>query len=223
VDFLQLCPELMLDEPRFLYRRETLIRKTVAEMLCKANGLLPKGYRLAIIEGWRAPHIQKRMYMASWKRWSERHPDWSETKLRRVVNQFTAPPNDKVPPPHTTGGAVDLLLAKADGTICDHLTPYETFTPPAYFTDAPDLSDQAKWTRRTMGEALLEAGLTNYPSEYWHWSYGDQGWAYRGHQPFAVYGAITPPDWAPDPNDVLDEPLTWRESLRQEPEESTAK
>ena len=39
-----------------------------------------------------------------------------------------------------------------------------------------------------LGAALLEGGLTNYPSEYWHWSYGDQGWAYRTGANQALYG-----------------------------------
>src|SRR5438270_656389 len=31
VDFLEACPGLLLDAPRFQYRRETLLRRTVAE------------------------------------------------------------------------------------------------------------------------------------------------------------------------------------------------
>jgi D-alanyl-D-alanine dipeptidase len=54
---------------------------------------------------------------------------------------------------------------------------------------------------------MLGAGITNYPSEYWHWSYGDQGWAYRGGEPNALYGAITPAGWTPAPEDESDEAL----------------
>ena len=66
VDFLQLCPGLLFDRPRFRYRRETLLRRTVAEKLCEAERLLPNGYRLLVVEGWRPPHIQRRMYRAVW-------------------------------------------------------------------------------------------------------------------------------------------------------------
>ena len=59
VDFLALCPDLLLDRPRFQYRRETLLRRTVAEKLCAAERLLPEGYRFLVIEGWRPPHIQQ--------------------------------------------------------------------------------------------------------------------------------------------------------------------
>ena len=43
VDFLQACPALLLDRPRFRYRRETMLRRTVATWLCGANAGLPEG------------------------------------------------------------------------------------------------------------------------------------------------------------------------------------
>ncbi len=208
VDFLEFCPSLLLDRPRFNYHRETLLRRSLAERLCEANQRLPHGCRLAIVEGWRPPHIQRRMYRTVWNRFVENHPDWSETQLRRTVNRYTAPMNARVPPPHSTGGAVDLLLADAEGKVLDHQSPFELYDLRAAGFDAPDLSDKARRTRDILAEALTAVGITNYPSEYWHWSYGDQGWAYRGGHPHALYAAIEPPDWKPAPEDNIDTPLT---------------
>src|SRR5579871_5356553 len=199
VDFLAFCPGLLLDRPRFHYRRETLLRRAVAEKLCAADRLLPSGYRLAVIEGWRPPHIQRRMYRSVWNHFQERHPDWSEVTLKRVVNRYSAPMNVRVPPPHTTGGALDVMLADRDGVLCDHTSPFDPFDPHVAALAATGLSETAQTVRRILAAALLEAGLTNYSSEYWHWSYGDQGWAYRGGHPNALYGAITPPGWQPIP------------------------
>ena len=207
VDFREVCPELLVDRARFRYRRETLMRRSLAEKLCEASRLLPTGYRLAIVEGWRAPHIQRRMYQLVWNQFRERHPEWSETMLKRVVNRFTAPLHPRVPPPHTTGGAVDLMLADSDGTPQDPSSPYEPFDPGSFPFAAPGLSDTARRTRAILAAALLPTGITNYPSEFWHWSYGDQGWAYRGSYPNALYGPITPNDWTPDPEDDIDVPL----------------
>ena len=208
VDFLQACPALLLDRDRFHYRRETLMRKTLAEKLCAANANLPSGYRLAIIEGWRAPHIQRRMYQAVWGRFQRDHPDWSETTLKRVVNKYSAPLNSRVPPPHTTGGgrrfdaggqrwqSPSIIQAPSTRTI--------PIAPPL---DAPGLSDAARKTRDILAAALVPTGITNYPSEFWHWSWGDQGWAYRGGHPSALYGTITPADYRPDPAEDIDQPL----------------
>lgn len=207
VDYREACPLLLIDRPRFNYRRETLVRRTVATFLDQASRSLPKGYRLAIIEGWRGPHIQHRMWLAGRKRFQELHPDWSETKLKRMVNRYTAPLSDKVPPPHSTGGAVDVTLLRDDGSYHDHSNPFEMYDPRGFAFAAPGLSDEARKTRQVLAAAFAETGLTNYPSEYWHWSYGDQGWAYRGGHPHAIYGAVTPVGFEPDPNDLGDEPF----------------
>jgi D-alanyl-D-alanine dipeptidase len=176
-------------------------------MLCRASAALPSDVRLGVVEGWRAPHIQRRMYLAVWQRFQALHPNWSDVTLRRVVNRYTAPLNLRVPPPHSTGGAVDLVLLAPDGSILDHTSPYDLFDSHCWSFDAPNLSDTARRTRDTLAQALLSAGLTNYPSEYWHWSYGDQGWAYRGGHPNALYSAITPSDYCPDPAEDIDAPL----------------
>jgi D-alanyl-D-alanine dipeptidase len=209
VDFLELCPLLLLDRPRFHYRRETKLRLEVAERLCQAAHALPSGYRLAIVEGWRPPYIQERMYKTGWQRIAEMHPEWSDAAIRRTVNRYSAPMNRRVPPPHTTGGAVDLALVDLDGKMLDHHSPYEPFDPKGFHANPPGLSEMAQRTRQILYDALTSAGITNYPSEYWHWSYGDQGWAYRGGHTHAIYGPITPDGWEPDPADAIDAPLEW--------------
>lgn len=208
VDFLQLGPELRLDRPRFHYRRETMLRQSAAERLVRANDrLLSQGFRLHVVEGWRAPFIQARMYRSTWQRFRERHPEWSDHRMTRVVNQFTAPMNSRVPPPHTTGGAMDLALYTLDGTVLDLSSPYERFDYHGFPLAAPGLTDEVRRNRDTMAEALALEGITNYPSEYWHYSYGDQGWAYRGHHEHALYGPIEPVGWEPRAEDMRDDPL----------------
>ena len=207
VNYLEVAPEILFDRPRFTYRRELFARKSLAERLSQAARNLPEGYKLAVIECWRAPIIQQRMYKAVWKRFQERNPHWNEAHLKRVVNQFTAPMDPRVPPPHTTGGAVDLTLIGPGGERCDLHGPFDAHDPKGFFFDAPGLSDAARDNRAILAKALLSAGVTNYPSEYWHWSYGDQGWAYRGEEPNALYGAITPEGWTAEPDDVSEHPL----------------
>ncbi len=211
VDFLDHCPLLLHDRPRFHYRRETLVRKSVADRLNIATQSLPKGYRIAILEGWRAPLIQQRMYMFAWESFKERHPTWSDAALRRRVNQFSAPMDVKVPPPHTTGAAVDVALVREDGSPYEMTLPYERNDVRSFYLDAPGLSEESSRNRKILSEAMNGAGITNYPSEYWHYSYGDQGWAYREGKEFAIYAAITPDGWTPDPNDELDSPLVLTE------------
>ena len=113
---------------------------------------------------------------------------------------------ESVPPPHTTGAAFDLALYR-DGEPVDLHSPYEWRDPEAFPFDSPALSETTRRNRAILAEAFEGTGITNYPSEYWHWSYGDQGWAYRGGHAHALYGPVTPPGWTPDPRDEIDAPL----------------
>lgn len=37
---------------------------------------------------------------------------------------------------------------------------------------------------------MTAAGFVNYPSEWWHWSYGDRYWAVCEKQPHALFGPV---------------------------------
>ena len=117
--------------------------------------------------------------------------------------------NVRVPPPHTTGGAVDLVLADADGNVLDLTSPFDAADSKCWPFATSGLSEPARRHRDIMKTALERAGLTNYPSEYWHWSYGDQGWAYRGGHANALFGPVQPNNWLPAAEDDIDAPLEW--------------
>jgi len=44
----------------------------------------------------------------------------------------------------------------------------------ACYTAAPCISADAQAHREILATALELAGLVNYPTEWWHWSYGDR-------------------------------------------------
>lgn len=211
VEFLPLSKRLFLDRPRFDYKRERVLRKGVAERLALAAERLPEGFALGIVEGWRPPFIQSRMFRSTWRMIAERYPDLSETELRPIVERFTAPMEKRVPPPHTTGAAFDLALYR-EGEPVDLNSPFEWRDPEGFAFDAPRLSDVARRHRAVLAEAFAGTDITNYPSEYWHWSYGDQGWAYRGGHPHALYGSVEPDGWKPETRDEIDAPLDFIET-----------
>ncbi len=211
VDFMETCPLLVWHTPRMNYTRARFARQTLAEKLCQAARALPDGYQLAVLECWRPLHIQHRMHLSVRARLRKRHPEWTETKLVRAANTLSAPIDRRVPPPHSTGGAVDLWLVDVDGHRLDHTGPFDVYDPSCYAAKAKGLGEEAQRVRAVMRAALEPTGLTNYPSEYWHWSYGDQGWAYRGGHPNALYGPVVPPGYLPEPEDVSEAPLRFLE------------
>jgi D-alanyl-D-alanine dipeptidase len=176
--------------PVFRYERARLTREGVARRLAAAQARLPAGVHLQIVEGWRSPEAQRMMYQATWERFHRLHPDWSEAALRRLVNRYSAPPDHPVPPPHLTGGAVDLELADESGAVLDFTSPFTLGDPRQAPLESSGLSEAARANRRLLADALTAAGLTNYDEEWWHWSYGDQGWALRTGSPEASYGPV---------------------------------
>lgn len=95
--------------------------------------------------------------------------------------------------PHVTGAAVDITLCTRHGKELDLGTPVDAgpeASGGACYTDAPNISDQARRNRLALCAALTTAGLINYPTEWWHWSYGDRYWALLTGAPAARYGPM---------------------------------
>jgi D-alanyl-D-alanine dipeptidase len=171
------------------FPRTPWVREGVARMLAAAQAALPAGQRLQIIEGYRSLDVQRALFLHACETLRRRHPDWSEEHLRECANAWVAAPDVTAPPPHVTGGAVDVSLVDSEGNPLD-------MTGPAGWTEATAptasiaLPPVARYNRRCLIEALAAAGLTNYPGEWWHWSYGEPGWAVRTGRPVAIYGAL---------------------------------
>ena len=193
VDPRTLSPRLRFaaEHPKFgdMPRRPE-VRQSVAEMLARAAASLPDGVELQILEGFRPLAQQRWMYEQFRAEFAAEHPEWSRATLHRRINQLSAPPDDPCPPPHTTGGAVDLELVDAEsGERLDMVSPY----PPGE-ASAPagmrGLSAEARANRRLLASVLEGVGLTNYAGEWWHWSYGDSGWALRVGAREAIYDRL---------------------------------
>ena len=201
VDIFQVCPQLhwMTESPRFDFPRSGLAREGVALMLREAQNLLPRDLRLTIVGAFRPFEIQKKMYEAAGAELREQHSDWDDELLTEYLNVFSAPPIWDTPPPHTTGGAVDLGIIDETGERLDFVSPFEMGWDSAP-TAIAGLTPTARANRDLLSQVLLSSGLTNFPGEWWHWSYGEPGWALRVGQPVALYGAVPEeqiPHWAP--------------------------
>ncbi|MGM5487486.1 MAG: M15 family metallopeptidase [Nanobdellota archaeon] len=145
------------------------IRSSVRSKLDKAISALPEAYSLVILDAYRPLAIQKKMFTECMIEMQRIHPP----KLAyQKASLFVAPPNIA---PHCTGGAVDVTLAY-NGKPLDMGSDYRTNTPASYSV-SHHISVQAANNRSILFQTMLEAGFVNYPSEWWHWSYGDSYWA----------------------------------------------
>ncbi|WP_317447004.1 M15 family metallopeptidase [Streptomyces collinus] len=164
------------------------LREGVLTRLLLAQRSLPDGIRLLFVEGYRPPALQRHYFERYAGELRAARPDWSPARVRAAASRYVSPPEIA---PHSAGAAVDLTLVGADGRELDmgtrvNASPEES--DGACYTDAAGLSPRARANRRTLGAALTAAGLVNYPTEWWHWSYGDRYWALATGAGSALYG-----------------------------------
>ncbi|SEC64854.1 D-alanyl-D-alanine dipeptidase [Streptomyces sp. 3213] len=167
---------------------ELLLRQGVLDRLVQAQALLPDGLRLLFVEGYRPPALQRRYFEDYADELRAANPDWSADRIRSAASRYVSPPEIA---PHTAGAAVDLTLADADGRELDLGTPMNANpeqSAGACYTEADNITAEARANRAVLGRALGAAGLVNYPTEWWHWSYGDRYWALTTGAPAALYG-----------------------------------
>lgn len=163
------------------------LRTGVIERLLQARQALPDGLRLLIVEGYRPAALQQHYFDSHRRELADSHPEWSPQRLDNEASKHVAPPTVA---PHPCGAAVDLTLAHDDGTELDlgteiNATPDDSVN--ACFTAAENISDTARANRNVLAGAMADAGLVNYPPEWWHYSYGDRYWAAATSAPTAIY------------------------------------
>jgi zinc D-Ala-D-Ala dipeptidase len=165
-----------------------LVRASVARRLVLARDELPRGVGLRVVAGYRTAGAQRAIISSYAAGLRMAHPALGAAELERLTSRFVAP---VAVAPHVAGAAVDLTLVDSAGRELDLGTPVDA-TPEqsegACYFDAPSVSRQARANRELLAQVLRGAGLVNYPTEWWHWSYGDRYWALMTGAPAALYG-----------------------------------
>lgn len=177
------------------------VRQEVFERLLRAAEYLPAGLVLVVLDGWRSIAVQQHLYRTLEAAMAQHHPQADATTLQRLTRQFISPPSrdPQAPSPHLTGGAVDVTLCDAQGRWLDMGSRFDEVGPRSFSAhyEMAVAGDSAALVirdrRRLLHNAMLEAGFSNLPSEWWHYDFGNQLWAwYRGQQA-APYGPTEPP------------------------------
>ncbi|WP_269623059.1 M15 family metallopeptidase [Prochlorococcus marinus] len=188
-----------------------MLREEVAKRLLAAQGFLKQShnkYRLAIFDAWRPIRVQKFMYEYSINqeciaRGINRNLGSENPEIIEVidsVNKFWALPcmDSSMPPPHSTGAAVDLTLALSNGNPLDmggEIDFMGSVSTPDYYSKTKN-HDQSfneyLWhaRRSLLKNVMQEAGFVQHPNEWWHFSFGDQLWAWGKQFKECFYGAV---------------------------------
>ena len=102
--------------------------------------------------------------------------------------------SSRCPPPHSTGGALDVCLSDKEGNIVEMGSTVDQMDE----TSNPDFYAKVKneeaiiWNsrRNLLREIMTKFGFAQHPNEWWHFSYGDQLWAWKNKKANALYGKI---------------------------------
>ncbi len=171
--------------------KECYIRQSVYELLLKALGFLPEGYGFKIYDSWRPYEVQRFLYDEQVEKLCRQ--GYTIEKAKQEAKEFVSyPEKDPMKPyVHSTGGAVDLTVIDEKGNELPMGTDFDDFTSLAY-TDAFESGEDetVKNNRRLLYNAMIKTGFTNYPSEWWHYDYGDFFWAAETKRKISLFGGI---------------------------------
>ncbi len=182
------------------------LREGAAARLRNVNVRLANAdIELFVFDAWRPQAVQAYFH----DRWlpaelRKRKPHLSDDALAAEVTNYWAAPSAgrEAPSPHSTGGAVDLTIRWRGGdplwmgSLFDdasplaHTTRFESELDPEAFSFS---NEEARANRRLLYWLMVEAGFASNPSEWWHFSFGDQMWAKLRNEPEALYAGAEAP------------------------------
>lgn len=174
---------------------ECWVREGVAVRLARAAASLPGEMSLVVWDGHRTLDTQGALFDGYVAELRTRHPDWSPDAIEEEAARYVTPPSVSrfAPPPHLTGGAVDLTLAGPDGRQLDLGTPFDAFVPEAATRALEESDVPARDLRRLLFWAMSAQGFTAYLEEWWHFDHGDQFWGLVTERPARYEGIEAAP------------------------------
>ena len=154
--------------------------------------------RLSIFDAWRPIAVQAFMVdhsiaeLCRERGVEVRSGDAFDQVVADVGRFWAAPSRDPMtPPPHSTGAAVDLTLSSSDGTplaMGGEIDAIGAVSEPQHYAGRED-SDAQRWhqRRQLLADVMEASGFAQHPNEWWHYSFGDQLWAWRRGAAVAIY------------------------------------
>ncbi|WP_353931270.1 M15 family metallopeptidase [Okeanomitos corallinicola TIOX110] len=178
------------------------LRKTVVEKLIAAQNYLhslhPDWY-IQIFDAYRPVAVQQFMVDYSFAqavtekelKKSDLSPQELAAIWQQVYDIWAVPSLDmNTPPPHSTGAAVDITLVNNHGEVVNMGSPIDEMSDRSYPDFFINKNPEFHQLRQLLNDVMMQVGFTRNPREWWHFSYGDQMWAWLSHQPTAIYGRL---------------------------------
>ena len=210
--FTQPHPYVVLQAP-YGATSPWMLRQRVLDALLRAHDELEArrpGWRLQLFDAYRPVPVQAFMVWREFCRQAElagrslgacrnpaeleaREPDLHRVLASKVFEFWGIPSDDpRTPPPHCTGAAVDLTLRDACGQEIDMGGRIDETTersyPDHYANATSPLLIAFNEHRVLLHQVMAAAGFCRHGNEWWHFSLGDQMWAWTLGKAVAIYG-----------------------------------
>ena len=181
------------------------LRREVVNRLLKVNDYLisKNSYYLLIYDSWRPLEVQEFMFKRAFSLECEKFDIDASIKnmksypsiLKKVEKFWAFPSFDSgCPPPHSTGGALDVCLSDKYGNLVEmggKVDQMDETSNPDFYENMKD-EEAIIWNKRRnlLKEIMTKFGFAQHPNEWWHFSYGDQLWAWKNKKANALYGKV---------------------------------
>ena len=182
------------------------LREGVLSRLLKAKKYLTLNYSdfsFLIYDSWRPLEVQEYMfYYACNNECKKNGIDFSVENINsypeiiQKVEKFWAFPSSSIknPPPHSTGAAIDITFVDKGGKSvdmgCDIDEMDDSASPDYYQKGTDQKAKECHYRRKVLQNTMLKFDFAQHPNEWWHFSYGDQLWAWQNNKKNAIYGKV---------------------------------
>ncbi|RMD70869.1 MAG: D-alanyl-D-alanine dipeptidase [Cyanobacteria bacterium J149] len=176
----------------YYLRQEVLTNLTKAQLQLQT---IQPGWRIKIFDAFRPVQVQAFMVNYTFTQQIktqglnlDKLSSLEQECLWLEVYQLWAQPslNPQTPPPHSTGAAIDITLVDARGKTIDMGGEIDEMSPrsqPDYYANKiSELEEKYHLNRQLLKQIMLDNHFVQHPAEWWHFSLGDQMWAWQLNQ-----------------------------------------
>jgi len=148
--------------------------------------------QIKVFEGLRTLATQKLLFDNKVKEILADNPHLTPDQAHSEASKWVSPVRKEFIPPHSTGAAIDIRLWDSEKEQFLDLGKFGAIwgDNPTAPTFSEELTDEQKNNRLYLLVAATNAGLVNYPFEYWHFSAADQYAAHWLGEEAALFNAI---------------------------------
>lgn len=165
------------------------VRSELASRLQTAADALDDKYRLVIRAGHRPVEVQRKILIDCANDYKEDNPSTSDEEALEHAREFVNDP-DLTLPPHVCAAAVDVdVLDNTTGQLLDFGSKLNDDNEKSYLY-YPNLTQEQKDNRLMLVTAMLDTGMASCMPEWWHFSYGDQIWAWFYSEENSLYSPV---------------------------------